>query len=155
MALKTFVELATLACESIRFSFALRRWGRFARRNLLAKRPQRRRAKEKRMLSQAIATLVLFFSILHNFFYFISLKLVLGIAIKQKAITSQLLKGTYVSRLYIRQFLSFHAKGYINEIPTPLNSIFRRYNKNATPERLISCQQSTKSAEFCKFLWET
>ena len=32
-----------LACESIRFSFALRRWGR----------PQRRRAKEKRMLSQA------------------------------------------------------------------------------------------------------
>ena len=35
------------ACESIRFSFALRRWGRFA------KRPQRRRAKEKRMLSQA------------------------------------------------------------------------------------------------------
>ena len=36
-----------LACESIRFSFALRRWGRFA------KRPQRRRAKEKRMLSQA------------------------------------------------------------------------------------------------------
>ena len=36
-----------VACESIRFSFALRRWGRFA------KRPQRRRAKEKRMLSQA------------------------------------------------------------------------------------------------------
>ena len=36
-----------LACESIRFSFAIRRWGR------LAKRPQRRRAKEKRMLSQA------------------------------------------------------------------------------------------------------
>ena len=30
---------------------ALRRWGRFA--FLLAKRPQRRRAKEKRMLSQA------------------------------------------------------------------------------------------------------
>ena len=36
-----------IACKSIRFSFALRRWGRFA------KRPQRRRAKEKRMLSQA------------------------------------------------------------------------------------------------------
>ena len=32
-----------VACESNRFSFALRRWGR----------PQRRRAKEKRMLSQA------------------------------------------------------------------------------------------------------
>ena len=36
-----------VACESIHFSFALRRWGRFP------KRPQRRRAKEKRMLSQA------------------------------------------------------------------------------------------------------
>ena len=36
-----------VACESIRFSFALRRWGRFG------KRPQRRRAKEKRMPSQA------------------------------------------------------------------------------------------------------
>ena len=34
-----------LACESIRFSFALRRF---------AKRPQRRRVKEKQMLSQAI-----------------------------------------------------------------------------------------------------
>ena len=41
------LESSQLACESIRFSFALRRWGRFA------KRPQRRRAKEKRMLSQA------------------------------------------------------------------------------------------------------
>ena len=45
---KTSEKMGYLACESIRFSFALRRWGRFA------KRPQRRRAKEKRMLSQAM-----------------------------------------------------------------------------------------------------
>ena len=44
-----FMSIAEIACESIRFSFALHRWGRFARR----KHPQRRRAKEKRMLSQA------------------------------------------------------------------------------------------------------
>ena len=44
---RLFAICNIVACESIRFSFALRRWGRFA------KRPQRRRAKEKRMLSQA------------------------------------------------------------------------------------------------------
>ena len=37
------MSIAEIACKSIRFSFALHRWGRFARR----KRPQRRRAKEK------------------------------------------------------------------------------------------------------------
>ena len=42
--------MTSVACESIRFSFALRRWGRFA------KRPQRRRAKEKRMLLQAMTS---------------------------------------------------------------------------------------------------
>ena len=53
---KTSEKMGYLACESIRFSFALRRWGRFARRNEMrnAKRPQRRRAKEKQMLSQAM-----------------------------------------------------------------------------------------------------
>ena len=48
-----------LACESIRFSFALRRWGRFA------KRPQRRRAKEKRILSQATILL----NVLQSYLY--------------------------------------------------------------------------------------
>ena len=45
--------LSAVACESIRFSFTLRHWGRF----LLAKRPQRCRAKEKRMLLQAISAM--------------------------------------------------------------------------------------------------